>query len=194
MVTTILGLLAFLAVVCLALWLILRPLYRWLQRSGATARGRMRDFTGRMPTRPGASDAPPANPAPWIPTPPDTTLLRVETIPIAQARNPAPMFRTRGIEGTVLWYRTPMSYGEVVAWYATHLPDDGWQEEPGHDAVHVFQRASTLLWLAGGSDPHVWRRITQPNLGLPRRAEPLNAAARPTFTILTYRTDGYAAR
>lgn len=192
MVTTILGLLAFLAVVCLALWLTLRPLYRWLRRSGATARGRMRDVTGRIPRQPNAG-GPAANPAPWIPIPPETMLLRTESIPIAQAANPAPMLRTRGITGTILWYRAPLTYREVVEWYTAHLPDDGWEEEPGHDAVHVFQRASTLLWLADGRDPYVWRRIIQPNLDPPRRSDPPDDEDRPTFTILTYRTDGYAA-
>jgi hypothetical protein len=193
MVTTILGLLAFLALVCFLLWLVVRPLSQWLRRSGAMARGRMRDLTGRIPTRPSAGGGRSANPAPWIPIPPDTMLLRTDTIPIAQAGNPTPMLRTRAINGTALWYRAPMSYREVVTWYTEHLPDDGWREEPGHDAVHVFQRASTLLWLADGSDPHVWRRITRPNLDPPRRTEPPDEATRPTFTILTYRTDGYAA-
>src|SRR5262249_30097018 len=124
----------------------------------------------------------------------DTTLLRTDRIPIAQAGNPAPMFRTRTVDGTVLWYRASMSYREVVDWYTTHLLDDGWQEEPGHDAVHVFQRASTLLWLADGSDPYVWRRLLQPTLDPPRRPAPPDEESRPTFTILTYRTDGYAAR
>jgi hypothetical protein len=194
MVTTILGLLAFLALICLALWLIVRPLYGWVRRAGAQARGRMRGGAGRFSVPPDEKHGAPANPAPWVPTPPETTLLRVEDVSIAQVGNPTPMLRTRAITGAALWYRAPMSYREVADWYAQHLPDDGWQEEPGHEAVHVFQRASTLLWLADGGDPLVWRRITQPNLDPPRRASAPDDAERPTFTILTYRTGGYVAR
>lgn len=194
MFTTILGLLAFLAVVCVALWLIIRALSKWLQPYTGTARERLRNLTGNTPTTNGESPKPPQNPAPWIPTPPDTTLLRVDGIAIAQARNPAPMLRTRAIEGAALWYRAPLPYREIVAWYVEHLTADGWQEEAGHIGVHVFQRARTLLWLADGSDPNIWRSITRPNADPPRRSTQPDEGPHPTFTILTYRTDGYVAR
>jgi len=127
-----------------------------------------------------------------LPVPPGATLIRVDNVPIAQAGDPAPMLRTRGVTGTALWYRAPTTYGAVAEWYATHLPEDGWQEESGHGAMRVFQRASTLLWVSDATNPDVWHRLTQPNAAPPRRAAAKVRALDATFTVLTYRTDGSA--
>ena len=202
MLGTIIGLLAALFVVSFILWLILSAIYRFVRRQAIAASARVQELARQATTRPdppagpeslgdAAANATPFNPAVWLPVPPGATLLRVDNVPIAQAGNPAPMLKTRGVTGTALWYRAASTYGAVTDWYATHLPDDGWQEEPGHGAMRVFQRASTLLWISDATNPDVWRRLTQPNADPPRRAAKENAQEA-TFTVLTYRTDGSA--
>ncbi len=203
MLLTIVGLLAVLALVSFVLWLILSAVYRFARQRALAARAQVREMARQVTTRPdppagpeslgdAAANATPFNPAVWLPVPPGVTLLRVDNVPISQAGNPAPMLRTRGVTGTALWYRASMSYREVAEWYASHLPQDGWQEEPGHGALRVFQRASTLLWVADATNPDVWRRLTQPNADPPRRTATKETTAEPTFTVLTYRTDGSA--
>jgi hypothetical protein len=203
MIGTILGLLVALAIVSFILWLILSALYRFARRQAIAARDQVREVARQVTTQPeppagpeslgdAAANATPFNPAVWLPVPPGATLLRVDNVPIAQAGDPAPMLRTRGVTGTALWYRARGSYSEVANWYATHLPDDGWQEEEGHGAMRVFQRASTLLWVSDATNPDVWRRLTQPNADPPRRAAARETAQDATFTVLTYRTDGSA--
>lgn len=201
MALTIIGLLALLAIVSFILWLILGALYRFARRQAIAARDQMREVARQATARPeppagpeslgdAAANASPFNPAVWLPVPPGATLIRVDNVPIAQAGDPAPMLRTRGVTGTALWYRAPITYGAVAGWYATHLPEDGWQEESGHGAMRVFQRASTLLWISDATNPDVWRRLTQPNADPARRAGAKERALDATFTVLTYRTDG----
>lgn len=203
MLLTIVGLLVTLAIVSFVLWLVLSAVYRFVRQRAIAAREQVRAFTRQVTTQPdpppgpeslgdAAANATPFNPAVWLPVPPGATLLRVDNVPIAQTGNPAPMLRTRGVTGTALWYRAPSTYGAVADWYAKHLPDDGWQEEPGHGAMRVFQRASTLLWISDATNPDVWRRLTQPNADPSRRTVTKENVADATFTVLTYRTDGSA--
>lgn len=202
MVLTIIGLLVALAIVSFVVWLILSALYRVARRTALETRDRVQEMARQVTTRPdpppgpeslgdAAANATPFNPAVWLPVPPGATLIRVDNVPIAQQGNPAPMLRTRGTSGTALWYRAASAYREVAEWYATHLPEDGWEEEPGHGAMRVFHRASTLLWVSDAANPDVWRRLTQPNADPPRRA-PRESVEGATFTVLTYRTDGTA--
>lgn len=185
MFTTVVGLLVIVAAIAVVVWLVGRAIVRTVRQQ----------FRARnVVTRPAPGmrdDDTPSATTDWPSVPPGALLLRTDAVPIAQMGNPAPMLRMRGINGTAYWYRASQSYHEVSDWYDTYLPSDGWQAEPGHDATRVFRRGTLLLWLADGTDPDIWRRLTQPTADLPRNPpsfapdQPL-----PTFTLLIYDTRG----
>lgn len=129
------------------------------------------------------------DPLAWLPVPPGATERRTERFGARPGRNPTPTQGAGGVEATARWYDAPMRYAEVAAWYAERLATDGWQEEPGHDAIRVFRRADTLLWLADGEDATIWLRSFAGVVPMPRGGTEAEAA-RPAFTVLTYRTAG----
>ena len=149
MTTTILGLLAFL---CLFAPRSRRSFARstsGCRRRRITERGRCA-FHGRMPTRPDA-----ANPAPAIP-PPGFPRRRIRRCFVSRAsplRKPGTRHNVSDTwhRGHGPWYAYRSDTARSVIGTPGICLDDGWQEEPGHDAVSVFQRARTLLWLRTGA-------------------------------------------
>lgn len=132
------------------------------------------------------------DPLAWLPLPPGATERRTERFGAGSGpgRNPTPAHSTSGIEAVARWYDAPMRYPEVAGWYAARLAADGWTEEPGHDAIRVFRRDDTLLWLTGGEDPTVWLRTFAGVVPMPRTVPGAPEAAPPAFTVLSYRTVG----
>ncbi len=130
------------------------------------------------------------DPLVWLPVPPGATERRTERFGAGPGRNPTPTHGTSGIEAVARWYDGPMRYVETVEWYAARLAADGWTEEPGHDAIRVFRRDDTLLWLASGEDPTVWLRTFAGVVPMPRTVPGSPEATPPAFTVLSYRTAG----
>lgn len=130
------------------------------------------------------------DPLVWLPVPEGATERRTERFGAGPGRNPTPTHGTSGIEAVARWYDAPMRYREIAEWYAARLAADGWTEEPGHDAIRVFRRDDTLLWLASGEDPTVWLRTFAGVVPMPRTMPGMPDTAPPAFTVLSYRTAG----